>query len=131
MAPPAHKRRQTNPPTSSTKTSKSSHKRQQPSPTSTINQSTHPKPKTSYFSLPAEIRNEITSLALTGDHVYLEAKPQARKLRSDDRKPLNGPSAPGVGLLATCRQAYEEGHVMFYTQNVFHLPVGSFGMLLF
>lgn len=35
------------------------------------------------------------------------------------------PSPPGVQLLATCRQAYAEGHGMYYSLNTFHLPCGS------
>ncbi|KAK3172797.1 hypothetical protein OEA41_006122 [Lepraria neglecta] len=31
---------------------------------------------------------------------------------------------PGFQLLATCKQAYEEGHRLFYDDNVFHLPRG-------
>ena len=102
-----------------------SHKRQKLR-TSSSEFCNEPNAKPSYFSLPAEIRNQITSLALTGGHIYMEGKSQ-RTLRSHDRKPLNGPSAPAANFLATCRQAYEEGHVMFYTQNTFHLPPGSLG----
>ena len=29
---------------------------------------------------------------------------------------------PGIQLLATCKQAYSEGHVLFYSSNTFHLP---------
>ena len=29
---------------------------------------------------------------------------------------------PGFNLLATCRQAYNDGHYMFYTMNTFHWP---------
>ena len=102
-----------------------SQKRQKLDPTSSSEFCKESKVNPSYFSLPAEIRNQITSFALTGGHVYLEAKSYPRKLRSNDRKPLNGPSAPAANFLATCRQAYAEGHVMFYTQNTFHLPIGS------
>ena len=31
---------------------------------------------------------------------------------------------PGFQLLATCKQAYNEGHHMFYAMNTFHLPPG-------
>ena len=31
---------------------------------------------------------------------------------------------PGFQLLATCKQAYNEGHRMFYAMNTFHLPPG-------
>ena len=33
-------------------------------------------------------------------------------------------SPPGIQLLATCRQVYDEGHVMYYSHNVFDLPPG-------
>lgn len=40
-----------------------------------------------------------------------------------DRAP--GPnSLPGYQILATCKQAYEEGVVAFYTKNTFYLPPG-------
>ncbi len=31
-------------------------------------------------------------------------------------------SQPGIQLIATCRQAYHEGHRLFYSSNTFHLP---------
>ena len=31
---------------------------------------------------------------------------------------------PGFQLLATCKQAYNDGHYMFYTMNTFHWPPG-------
>ena len=31
-------------------------------------------------------------------------------------------SRSGVQLIATCRQAYNEGHALFYSSNTFHLP---------
>lgn len=31
---------------------------------------------------------------------------------------------PGFQLLATCKQAYQEGHRLFYDDNVFHIPRG-------
>lgn len=94
--------------------------------TQPIQDSINGKPNYSYFSLPPEIRNQITTLALTGGHVYLQPRPYSRKLRSHAVfKIPNNASAPGVGLLATCRQAYEEGRVMYYTGNVFHLPQGT------
>ena len=34
----------------------------------------------------------------------------------------NVQSSSGVQLIATCRQAYDEGHALFYSLNTFHLP---------
>lgn len=31
-------------------------------------------------------------------------------------------SPSGVQLIATCRQAYDEGHALYYSSNTFHLP---------
>ena len=33
---------------------------------------------------------------------------------------------PGFQLLITCKQAYHEGHLMFYTMNTFHWPLDFF-----
>ena len=82
-------------------------------------------PSTSYLPFPRELRDKILSLALTGGHVYLRSSFSSQKLI---HKPTSvNPSftsTPAVNLLATCRQAYDEGHVMFYSENVFHLPRG-------
>ena len=40
---------------------------------------------------------------------------------SSDTK-ANVVSPPGIQLLATCKQAYNEGHELFYSSNAFHLP---------
>ena len=73
-----------------------------------------------FFSFPAEIRNQIMSLILTPGNIFL--KPH----------PILGTSGPskyhrkryGCQFLATCRQAYNEGHRMYYSSNTFHLPSG-------
>ena len=89
------------------------------------------KPSSSYLPFPPELRRKILSLALTGGHVYLRSSFSSQKL---SHKPtLVNPtfkSTPAVHLLATCRQAYDEGHVMFYSENVFHLPLGRFEEVL-
>jgi len=34
---------------------------------------------------------------------------------------------PGLGILATCQQMYEDGHLLLYTHNRFHLAPGPVG----
>lgn len=67
-------------------------------PTSTITY------KIDYPSLPPEIRNQIMRYALSPGHIH----PSYTRC--------------GVQLLATNRQNYEDGHIMFYSDNVFHVP---------
>ena len=66
------------------------------------------------------------SLALTGGHVHLRSKSYSVKLRSH-RPPeiTSNASSPAVNFLATCQQAYKEGHKMYYSENTFHMPPGS------
>ena len=77
--------------------------------------------KLSYFSLPGEIRNKIMNLVLVPGDVY----PYTPVSKISTRTPVSGAnvhSRSGVQLIATCRQAYHEGHALFYTSNIFHLP---------
>ena len=82
-------------------------------------------PSSSFLPFPPELRNKILSLALTGGHVYLRSSSDSGKL-SHKPKTVDSElkSTPAINLLATCRQAYDEGHVMYYSDNVFHLPPG-------
>ena len=78
--------------------------------------------KLSFFSLPGEIRNKIMNLVLVPGDVY----PHTLVPDSSTRVPVsaaNVQSRSGVQLIATCRQAYDEGHALFYSSNTFHLPV--------
>lgn len=79
-----------------------------------------PKAKIAYLDLPGEIRNKIMDFALVPGHIYFSIKSQ----------PINYKNSPvflpGCQLLATCRQAYNEGYVSFYNRNVFHLAPGPF-----
>ena len=77
--------------------------------------------KFSYFSLPPEIRNKIMNLVLVPGDVY----PHTPVPKTPTREPVaaaNVQSRSGVQLIATCRQAYDEGHALFYSSNIFHLP---------
>ena len=77
--------------------------------------------KLSFFSLPGEIRNKIMNLVLVPGDVY----PHTPVPKISTRVPIsaaNVESRSGVQLIATCRQAYDEGHVLFYSSNTFHLP---------
>ena len=70
----------------------------------------------SYFDLPFEIRTMIMELVLTPGNIYISLENS------------RSPTAPkyGVQLLATCRQAYQEGHQLYYSRNSFHIPPCSF-----
>jgi len=59
-----------------------------------------------YPSFPPEIRNKIMEFVLVPGDIH---PPYSRN---------------GVQLLATSRQNYEDGHVMYYSDNVFHIPRG-------
>ena len=77
--------------------------------------------KLSFFSLPGEIRNKIMNLVLVPGDVY----PHTPVPKISTRVPIsaaNVESRSGVQLIATCRQAYNEGHALFYSSNTFHLP---------
>ena len=74
---------------------------------------TTPTSKMGYFALPLELRNQIMDLVLEPGHIHLPTPDAA------DRQ-----SYPGFQLLATSSQAYSEGHVQFYSNNIFHLPPG-------
>ena len=90
--------------------------------------------KLSYFSLPGEVRNQIIDLVLAPGEVYVRkpipdrvlipegvhaCKPTVKD--STNNRP-NAESQPGFQLMATCKQAYDECHSIFYSSNTFHLP---------
>ena len=60
-----------------------------------------------YASLPPEIRNRILDFALRPGHIH---PPYTRS---------------GVQILATNHQHYNDGHLMYYSDNVFHMPCGD------
>ena len=77
-----------------------------------------PKAKIGYLDLPGEIRNKIIDFALVPGHIYFFTKSQPISYK-------NAPVfLPGCQLLATCKQAYNEGYVSFYNRNVFHFAPG-------
>ena len=92
-----------------------------------------------YTSLPAEIRNAIMEYALVPGDVYPCVKEPKPKSTNPSRKLLRAvfkvrvggvdhrvsTKQPGFQLLTTCKEAYQDGHFMFYTMNTFHLPAGS------
>ena len=78
-----------------------------------------PRAKLGFLDLPGEVRNQIMDLALVPGHVYFSTRIQPLD-------PINRLPAwvSGYQLLATCRQIYLEGHVRFYSKNLFHLAPG-------
>ena len=61
-----------------------------------------------FFSLPPEIRNTITHLIFVSDSLHL-CRPEGQHEREET----------GFQSLATCRQAYGEGHTLFCSLNIF------------
>ena len=86
--------------------------------------------KIGYKSLPGEVRNKIMALVLCPGIIYLRAKPTRQNnfttYSNDPHLARDGSPLPppGVQLLATCRQVYNEGRGMYYAGNVFDLPPG-------
>jgi len=76
------------------------------------------------FRLPRELRNQITAYVLIPGIVYIKPLrlPSCDASRHAKEEPHS--AVLGFGYLATCQQAYEEGHQMFYSQNTFFLPPG-------
>ena len=66
-----------------------------------------------FFSLPSEIRNSIMHFILVPGSILLR-RPHDHYER-----------ASSAQFLATCRQAYEEGHAIFYGLNTFYMVPGS------
>ena len=60
-------------------------------------------------------------LVLCPGHIYFP--PPTSPNQSPELRPK---SHYGFQLLATCQQAYEEGHKLYYASNIFHLPPGPF-----
>ena len=64
-------------------------------------------------------------LVLAPGHIYLRSGPTSSTYNSYGKDPDEAvPAPPGIQLLATCKQAYQEGHMLYYSSNVFHLPPG-------
>ena len=76
------------------------------------------KDKIGYLSLPGEIRNRIMWFALVPGDVF-----PSHESRPSNRRGSRA-SLPACQLIATCRQAYLEGHESFYSHNTFHLAPG-------
>lgn len=76
--------------------------------------------KLSYFSLPGEVRNKIMDLVLVHGDVYPHTSVSETSICSRDTA-ANVKSQAGIQLIATCKQAYHEGHELLYSSNTFHL----------
>ena len=68
-----------------------------------LQRTTKPK-QINYPLFPPEIRNRIMYFVLRPGNIHL------------------GYSKNGIQLLATNRQNYENGHIMYYSDNMFHIP---------
>ena len=77
--------------------------------------------KLCYFSLPGEVRNKIMNYVLVPGDIYPRSPVSETPTRNPDA-PFKAGSRPGVQLIATCKQAYHEGHSLLYSLNTFHLP---------
>lgn len=66
------------------------------------------------------------TLVLCPGDIYLRPKPSLDNGYISYSNDPDGArlSPPGIQLLATCQQAYDEGHNMYYSSNIFHLPPG-------
>ena len=77
--------------------------------------------KLSYFSLPGEVRNKIMGYVLVGGQLNPYDPGLGTPTGSQDTA-ARVDFRLGVQLIATCKQAYIEGHGLFYSNNTFHLP---------
>lgn len=75
----------------------------------------------SYFSLPGEVRNKIMGYVLVGGTLTPCKSVSEAPTRSQDTA-ARVDLRLGVQFIATCKQAYVEGHGLFYSTNTFHLP---------
>ena len=75
--------------------------------------------KRGYFFFPPEIRNEIMRYILLPGDIYLKSHPILGAAGSNYHR-----KKYGCQFLATCSQAYREGHELYYSFNTFHLPPG-------
>ena len=80
------------------------------------------KDQTGFFDLPAELRNKIMDLVLVPGDVYLRLPPSTSRKLSMENPSTRSQFSIGAQLLATNRQAYNEGRVKYYSMNRFHLP---------
>lgn len=92
-----------------------------------------------FFSLPAEIRNQIYALAVVEDEpviAYVDEKPVRRSSNTEKHgrltsKSITHPALPGIAY--ACRQTYQEATPFFFGKNTFILSektlyTGSFLM---
>ena len=54
------------------------------------------------------------------------SRQRSTKLLSPRKRLESKATRLGVGILVTCRQAYDKGHTEYYTSNIFCLPPSSF-----
>ncbi|KAG7002402.1 hypothetical protein G7Y79_00027g060940 [Physcia stellaris] len=80
------------------------------------------KDQIGFFSLPPELRNKIMDLVLVPGDVYLRLPPFTSRKLSMENPSTRSQFRIGAQLLATNRQAYNEGRVKYYSMNRFHLP---------
>ena len=92
-----------------------------PLPTMEFNSLAADPSKLSYFSFPGEIRNKIMDYVLVPGEIY-PFRPALTTSTGSSDTVVKVESHPGIQLIATCRQAYHEGHRLFYSSNTFHLP---------
>lgn len=78
--------------------------------------------KAGFFSLPAELRNKIMDLVLVPGDVYLRLPASMAPYHYMSNPSIRSQFRLGAQLLATNRQAYNEGRAKYYSMNRFHFP---------
>lgn len=69
----------------------------------------------------SRLKRSVTAMVTFSRHLLGKRLRRVTKSSPDGRLTLE---RPGFQLLATCKQAYNDGHYMFYAMNIFHLPPG-------
>ena len=69
----------------------------------------------------SRIRNKIRGYALKPEDIHPSRPASETSTDKIETTPRTG-SRADIQLLVTCKQAYNEGHELFYSSNTFHLP---------
>ena len=78
----------------------------------------------SWISRSSRVKRILNTLATLSRQVSSQLQVSGIKAADPHLRRQHTFQQPGVQLLATCKQAYNEGHYMFYTRNTFHWQAG-------